>query len=70
MRNSIVSNTATTASTTKKNGDMLDILLKLSHTEREAVLKAIKEGNKMVDEVEIVYGVKDRKDRGELLFIA
>ncbi|ANZ48716.1 hypothetical protein BIZ83_gp137 [Erwinia phage vB_EamM_ChrisDB] len=58
-----------TKTVAKKNEDMLDILLKLSHTEREAVMKTIKEGNKMVDELEVIYGKKDKPKSSGLVWV-
>lgn len=61
--------TPATKTVAKKNEDMLDILLKLSHTEREAVMKTIKEGNKMVDNLEVVYGKKDKPKTSGLVWV-
>lgn len=58
-----------TKTVAKKNEDMLDILLKLSHTEREAVMKTIKEGNKMVGELEVSYGKKDKPKSNGLVWM-
>ncbi|QVW28657.1 hypothetical protein pEaSNUABM8_00160 [Erwinia phage pEa_SNUABM_8] len=58
-----------TKTVAKKNEDMLDILLKLSHTEREAVMKTIKEGNKMVNELEVIYGKKDKPKSNGLVWM-
>lgn len=53
----------------KKNEDMLDILLKLSNTERQAVMKVIKEGNKLVDDLEVIYGKKDQPKSSGLVWM-
>lgn len=50
--------------------DLLDVLLKLSRTEREAVMREIKIANRMVDNVQIVYGVKDAQRSTGMLFMA
>ncbi len=58
-----------TKTVAKKNEDMLDILLKLSHTEREAVMKTIKEGNAFIDNLEVVYGKKDKPKSSGLVWV-
>lgn len=56
MRNSMFTNTTSIVETkAAKDKDMLDILLSLSDTERRAVMKTIKEGNKMVNNLEVTY---------------
>ncbi len=77
MRNSFTATTTSVinaanagAKTTTRKPDLLDVLLKLSHTEREAVMKELKRGNEMVDKLDVVYGNKDKKDSGGLLFMA
>ena len=53
----------------KKNEDMLDILLKLSNTERQAVMKVIIEGNKQVSDLEVIYGKKDQPKSSGLVWM-
>ncbi|AFQ96602.1 hypothetical protein STRATTON_154 [Erwinia phage vB_EamM_Stratton] len=67
---SVIATASAGSKTTSRKPDLLDVLLKLSHTEREAVMKELKEGNKMVDKLDVVYGSKDKKDSGGLLFMA
>ncbi|AWN08872.1 hypothetical protein MLDJOKPK_00013 [Salmonella phage SPAsTU] len=55
--------------TTARKPDMLDLLLKMSNTERNAVMKAIKEGDKLIDEVQVTYGVKDRPKNNGLVWV-
>ncbi|ANZ48440.1 hypothetical protein BIZ78_gp135 [Erwinia phage vB_EamM_Caitlin] len=72
MRNLFTKSTPAVApvkTVAKKNEDMLDILLKLSHTERAAVMKTIKEGNKMVDNLDVVYGKKEKPKSNGLVWM-
>ncbi|HHS7556212.1 TPA: hypothetical protein ACTPQ1_004502 [Salmonella enterica] len=55
--------------TTARKPDMIDLLLKMSTTERNAVMKAIKEGDKLIDEVQVTYGVKDRPKNNGLVWV-
>lgn len=55
---------------THRKPDLLDVLLKLSHNEREAVMVELKAGNMMVDKLDVVYSAKDKKDSGGLQFMA
>ncbi|QVW55056.1 hypothetical protein pEaSNUABM29_00012 [Erwinia phage pEa_SNUABM_29] len=55
--------------TTSRKPDVLDLLLKLSHTERKAVMEALKAGDKMIDDVQVTYGVKDRPKTNGLLWV-
>lgn len=55
--------------TTKRKPDMIDLLLKMSAAEAKAFMKAMKDGEKMVDNVEVTYGVKDRPKSSGLVWM-
>lgn len=49
--------------------DILDLLLRMDATECRAVMATLKEGNKLVDDVEVVYGKKDKPKSSGLVWV-
>ncbi|EAC0255725.1 hypothetical protein A4K93_18340 [Salmonella enterica subsp. enterica serovar Schwarzengrund] len=54
---------------TKRKPDMIDLLLKMSAAEAKAFMKTMKDGDKMIDNVEVTYGVKDRPKNNGLVWV-
>lgn len=52
---SMFNNHKTIVPNNKKKEDVLDLLLKMSHTEREAFLAELKRGERMTNEVQVTY---------------
>lgn len=55
--------------TAKRKPDMIDLLLKMSAEEAKAFMKTMKDGDKMIDNVEVTYGVKDRPKNNGLVWV-
>lgn len=55
--------------TAKRKPDMIDLLLKMSAAEAKAFMKTMKDGDKMIDNVDVTYGVKDRPKNNGLVWV-
>ena len=55
--------------TAKRKPDMIDLLLTMSAAEAKAFMKTMKDGDKMIDNVEVTYGVKDRPKNNGLVWV-